>query len=606
MPASRLRVFVSYRRSDSSGQAGRLHDRLAQRYGTASIFIDVDSVQYGADFRLQIENTLADADVVLIVIGPAWLAPTHIGAPPRLFDDGDLVRIEVVAALESGAVVIPVLVGGASMPATTQVPPEISRLTHLHGFRLSDQRFHRDATDLLDLIDRFPGRRPIASELPKKSVGESASGLSTRGMAGIYGPRRKLALAAAIVGGLIAITTLAVYLALPPKPSPVLDPSPKAKTIPAVTPAASATPSAGGLQMRRHPSSLNVAIKQTHDHARAFGPQATSVIWASFVGSGDDVVTTTNSGDVTLWKPKSGEIAQRFVGTTGTYSYSFVNVSRGWIATPGLDGSCHVWSLRTGQRIATIPVGGRASSVAFLPQRQLLACASESDGVVAMNENGWQEYFRISPSAGFLIRDIALFRDGRVVGVGEKSNKGAALVSSGNSFAELGSSVRQENAMIRVVSCVANGSHVFATAGQDGTARIYRVSDGFQLQSFGHRSTGSSSAVVNSVEFSNDCNFLLTASLDGTVRIWDITNGSQRHIFEADAGHAWSAKFSPDQSRILATYEEGCAVVWSIKSGQKVAVMGEHSGRVMYGVFSSDGQKAVTTSLDGTALVWTF
>lgn len=374
----------------------------------------------------------------------------------------------------------------------------------------------------------------------------------------------------------------------------------------ASSPVPAATPGAGAVPIRRHPSSLNVAVKQVHDHVRAFGPQSTSVIWGAFVGLGDDVVTTTNSGDVTLWKPKSGEIAQRFIGTTGTYSYSYLNESRGWIATPGLDGSCHVWSLKTGQRIATIPVGGRALSVAFLPQRRLLACGSESDGVVAMNENGWQESFRISPYAGSLMRDIAFFQDGRVVGVGEHSNRGAALVSLGNNFAELSSPVRQANAMIRVVSCLLNGGHVFATAGQDGTARIYRASDGFQLQSFGHRSAGPSSAVVNSIEFSSDCNLLLTASLDGTVRIWDIINGSQRKIFDAGAGYAWTAKFSPDQTRILATYEEGCAVIWNIESGQKVAVMGEHLGRVMYGVFSSDGQKAVTTSLDGTAIVWKF
>jgi hypothetical protein len=44
------KIFISYRRDDSAGTAGRLHDRLAERFGQKNLFFDVDNVPAGTDF----------------------------------------------------------------------------------------------------------------------------------------------------------------------------------------------------------------------------------------------------------------------------------------------------------------------------------------------------------------------------------------------------------------------------------------------------------------------------------------------------------------------------------------------------------------------------
>jgi hypothetical protein len=51
-------VFISYRRQEASAQAGRLHDRLAGRFGEDQIFMDVDSIELGVDFLEAINRAL--------------------------------------------------------------------------------------------------------------------------------------------------------------------------------------------------------------------------------------------------------------------------------------------------------------------------------------------------------------------------------------------------------------------------------------------------------------------------------------------------------------------------------------------------------------------
>ena len=68
-----MRIFVNYRRDDSRGMAGRLHDRLAQAFGRKNIFMDVDNTPPGVDFVSYLNNQVAACEVFLAVIGPNWL-----------------------------------------------------------------------------------------------------------------------------------------------------------------------------------------------------------------------------------------------------------------------------------------------------------------------------------------------------------------------------------------------------------------------------------------------------------------------------------------------------------------------------------------------------
>jgi hypothetical protein len=148
------RVFVSYRRDDSSGYAGRLYADLSQQLGEDNVFIDIDSLVPGADFIDAIEDTLAACDLVLVVIGRSWLTMTDAHGRRRLDNDNDFVCMEVGEALERSIGVIPVLVGGAVMPDPEELPEKLARLARRHAMDLSDRRWPADVHELLLAIHK--------------------------------------------------------------------------------------------------------------------------------------------------------------------------------------------------------------------------------------------------------------------------------------------------------------------------------------------------------------------------------------------------------------------------------------------------------------------
>src|SRR5215213_9516349 len=108
-------IFLSYRRADSDVIAGRIRDRLARTYGENAVFMDIDNIPFGVDFRSHVKANLVRGDLVIAVIGPNWLGLNETSRS-RLEDENDPVRLELEAALESKLPVIPALVLGARMP----------------------------------------------------------------------------------------------------------------------------------------------------------------------------------------------------------------------------------------------------------------------------------------------------------------------------------------------------------------------------------------------------------------------------------------------------------------------------------------------------------
>lgn len=120
-----MQIFLSYRRGDVGGYAGRLSDALRQRLGTKSVFQDVTAIAPGQDYTAVIDQALDGCDAVLVMIGPGWHAAATPQGTPRLFEADDYVRLELSRALHRNVPVIPVLVGGASLPAATELPDDL-------------------------------------------------------------------------------------------------------------------------------------------------------------------------------------------------------------------------------------------------------------------------------------------------------------------------------------------------------------------------------------------------------------------------------------------------------------------------------------------------
>lgn len=158
------RIFISYRRDDGGGYAGRLFDHLEKKFGKANIFMDIDSLSPGDDFVDVLHSSIGSCDVLLAVIGKNWLAVTDEKGRRRLDNAKDFVRVEIVAALDRNVYVIPVLVGGAQMPQPTQLPNKLTRLARRQAFTMPDAGFPGAVDRLIAEIDKVADRAQIAEQ----------------------------------------------------------------------------------------------------------------------------------------------------------------------------------------------------------------------------------------------------------------------------------------------------------------------------------------------------------------------------------------------------------------------------------------------------------
>ena len=146
------KIFINYRRDDSGGTAGRLHDRLAQTFGRTNLFMDVDHIPAGVDFVDYLPSQVAACDVFLAVIGPNWLDAKDDDGRRRFDNPDDFVAIEIAAALARNIRVIPVLVDGARTPKADKLPDAIKPLVRRNAVEVRNTNFGRDADALVDKV----------------------------------------------------------------------------------------------------------------------------------------------------------------------------------------------------------------------------------------------------------------------------------------------------------------------------------------------------------------------------------------------------------------------------------------------------------------------
>jgi hypothetical protein len=157
-------IFISYRRQDAPGYAGRLYDALAARFGDERVFMDIGGIEPGADFAQQIDEAVGSCDVLLAVIGPEWATVTDARGRRRLDDPDDFVALEISTALPRPEVkVIPVLVDGARMPMQTELPPALAALGRRQAIELSAARWRYDVETLLGTLERALGGAGLAA-----------------------------------------------------------------------------------------------------------------------------------------------------------------------------------------------------------------------------------------------------------------------------------------------------------------------------------------------------------------------------------------------------------------------------------------------------------
>ncbi|MEU7928338.1 toll/interleukin-1 receptor domain-containing protein [Micromonospora sp. NPDC049107] len=184
-------IFVNYRRhfreaGDGSEPAlvEALADRLRRHFGDTEVFLDVESIPVGERYPNQLRARLSDAEVLIAIIGPGWLAETRHRAT---WPAKDWVRWEIAEALRlPGTVVVPVLLGETPVPVADDLPADMRELPARQSQRIRHGTFRLDVTRLIEALEAHVHPTWIPPEEPAKKSG--VSGRLTRILAGAVGP----------------------------------------------------------------------------------------------------------------------------------------------------------------------------------------------------------------------------------------------------------------------------------------------------------------------------------------------------------------------------------------------------------------------------------
>jgi hypothetical protein len=153
-------LFICYRREDTQDAAGRLYAHFNQPYQLERAFMDIDTVPHGVDFVEHVMAQIARCSAVIVLIGKRWLKMKDKKRRSRLDRPDDLVRAEIRAALQQNIPVIPVLVQGASMPDSEDLPDDIKPLARRNGIELRHTRWNADVERLLSALRDVTSARP--------------------------------------------------------------------------------------------------------------------------------------------------------------------------------------------------------------------------------------------------------------------------------------------------------------------------------------------------------------------------------------------------------------------------------------------------------------
>jgi hypothetical protein len=151
------RIFISYRREGSSGDAGRLCDYLKEVFGPDSLFIDSD-MPVGVKFKDHLHDQLNECGVFLAIIGRNWLNACDQYGHRRLDNADDWVRVEIASALARGIKVVPVIIDDGVLPKPSDLPSDLKSLPEFQAFRVQNNQFERDSAALADKLREALGQ----------------------------------------------------------------------------------------------------------------------------------------------------------------------------------------------------------------------------------------------------------------------------------------------------------------------------------------------------------------------------------------------------------------------------------------------------------------
>jgi hypothetical protein len=152
-----------------------IYAAFTREVGRDNVFMDIDSIPPGANFRKILKEWVDQCDILLVLIGAEWLGASDARTGLRRLDNpSDFVRIEIAEALARDIPVVPVLIDGAPLPHAAQLPAELKELCDRQAEFIEYRTFDADVERLIKKL-RAAWKPGGAPEIPDTKAPASPS-----------------------------------------------------------------------------------------------------------------------------------------------------------------------------------------------------------------------------------------------------------------------------------------------------------------------------------------------------------------------------------------------------------------------------------------------
>lgn len=533
-------VFVSYRRGDSEGQARALKNDLVEVIGKGSVFMDVDNIDPGQDFRHALHKQLESCDLLLALVGPGWLDARDSEGNRRLEIATDLVRHEIATALKRNIPVIPVLLQGAQVPSPDRLPTDIRELAYRHALGLGHSTWESDVRELV------------------RRLGLDKEAAVTRGGTTVI----KTAWPAAVA--VIAIVAAVSFFKAAPDRSldNTRDESPSPR--------------------------IESSVAPTRESERMAEPPAR----VSSEPPG------RSPGVSPLEKPSGGAtrgvIARAFPGESGAANSVSVSPGSRLLAAGFQSGVVKLWDPNNGKTVASLPGQvGSVSAIAFSPDNRLLA-ATSGDRTVRLWDFAQQEESARLVGHREAVLAVAFSPDGRTVAT---ASADATIrlwdAATGESRAVFTGHTDWGTSVV-----FSDDGRLMVSGGRDRSVRVW------DIERSREQMTIEANAGVWSVAITAHGNLIAAGTDRGTIVVLDADTGQQQWTAPAHHGAVWSLAFNDKGTLLASGGADSLVKLWDTRSWTSTQTFREHKEWVRSVAFEPAGMWLASASGDGDVRTW--
>lgn len=545
------KIFINYRRDKDSGMAGRLYDRLQGNYGDSSVFMNVDTLKAGDEFRKVINKTISECDFFLAIIGPDWMTAADEEGQIRIQKPDDFVRIEIATALRESVRVIPVLLDKASRPREDELPADLASLVERQSVELRHTRFDDDANGIIDKIGVADEHGPSDSE-PEKPKWR-ASSLPVISIAALA--LLPAGAAAFIAWQILGIAEPGPGQVVTPPQKPVSPPKrPVCQLAPVLQKPATVTKADMAANLEKlfsQPKETKLFLRTGNVNVVQFSPSGKSIVasgggpgvqistWgagcepyslrqkssgirSALSSDGSRIATGNSGGQVRLLNTETGRLEHEFKDKhdKAVRAISFAPNGK-FFVSGSYDGSVRLWNVDEKIEGSVLASTGGAAiiAVAISPDSQKIAAGGRSGGTYPNKVRLWDSASReeldsdIQTNSDILA--IAFSPDGKLIATGDFKQK--LIIWD----LETGSKKLEESlpSWVTAISFSPDGRYIAAgtrapgpSASEDGFVWVYDLDAPGQLKRK-FRPNGFQST-ISSIDFSHDGRFLIAGGWD--------------------------------------------------------------------------------------------